>query len=102
MRPYPFWTRRRPRQSEGPLPMTLLSILFAFALVVAAGLLTRRRKHSYIVVNPHFADRLQELALTSPEAILELPAVIVSGHPDRNVACIKLGEGDDALKAFLK
>jgi tRNA A-37 threonylcarbamoyl transferase component Bud32 len=83
--------------------MVLPSAGLVLALfLVAAILITFRWRRSYLVVNPLYFDHLKRLALDDPDAILELPAVIVSGHLDRNVASIDLGNGNDKVRAFLK
>jgi tRNA A-37 threonylcarbamoyl transferase component Bud32 len=44
-------------------------------------------------VNPSARDAFRALGLTSPEAFLAIPGEIVSGHPDRHVMQITLGNG---------
>jgi tRNA A-37 threonylcarbamoyl transferase component Bud32 len=83
--------------------MMLPSAFFIVVLfLVVAILMAFVWRRSYLVLNPTFADHLKKLSLDNPEAILELPAVIVSGHPDRNVSRICLGDGSEKLRAFLK
>ncbi len=57
---------------------------------------------AFLVINPVYRDVLEQQGLISPEMILALPAVIISGHPDRNVAEVTIGTGPSALAAFLK
>lgn len=53
-------------------------------------------------INPRFRALMSQHGLRCAEDFLELPGVIVSGHPDRNVARVILGTGIDARTAFLK
>jgi tRNA A-37 threonylcarbamoyl transferase component Bud32 len=57
---------------------------------------------AFVRINPAYAAQLERLGLSGPEEFLSLPGVIVSGHPDRHVLKIKLGEGRQALCAYLK
>jgi tRNA A-37 threonylcarbamoyl transferase component Bud32 len=80
--------------------------LEALLLVLACGamwLLARRfRTRAYLRVNPRYRQLLDCQGLNSPRAFLSLPAVIISGHPDRNVARVTLGAGANAIHAYLK
>lgn len=49
-------------------------------------------------INPRHRERLARLGLTSVERLLTLPGLIVSGHPDRHVARVALGEKTAYLK----
>lgn len=60
------------------------------------------RPRRFVVLNPHYRDVLRQQGLHSAADFLALPAVIISGHPDRNVARVTLGEGAAAIPAFLK
>ena len=57
---------------------------------------------AFVDVNPKYQEFLRRHGLRTAEQFLRLPAVIVSGHPDRNVAQVSLGHGADAVTAFLK
>jgi tRNA A-37 threonylcarbamoyl transferase component Bud32 len=57
---------------------------------------------AFVELNPRYRGLLERHGLVTTEALLALPAVIVSGHPDRHVARVTLGTGPDALAAFLK
>jgi tRNA A-37 threonylcarbamoyl transferase component Bud32 len=57
---------------------------------------------AFVAVNPRYQTFLEQQGLTGPERLLALPAVIISGHPDRHVAQVTLGEGAAAVRAFLK
>jgi tRNA A-37 threonylcarbamoyl transferase component Bud32 len=81
------------------LPDAILIGCLACVLWLGARWITAR---AYLRVNPRFLPLMQHLGLTSPRAILSLPAVIVSGHPDRNVSRVTLGAGQGAVNAFLK
>jgi hypothetical protein len=81
------------------LPDVILIGCLACVLLLGARWIAAR---AYLRVNPRFLPLMQHLGLTSPRAILSLPAVIVSGHPDRNVSRVTLGAGPGAVSAFLK
>lgn len=57
---------------------------------------------AFVDFNPHYRPFLEQHRLTRFDDFLSLPAVIISGHPDRNVARVTLGKGSDALRGFLK
>jgi tRNA A-37 threonylcarbamoyl transferase component Bud32 len=61
-----------------------------------------QRKNGLIVLHPHYRSWLRKQGLLSPADFLTLPGVIVSGHPDRNVARVALGTGLDSIWAYLK
>jgi tRNA A-37 threonylcarbamoyl transferase component Bud32 len=53
---------------------------------------------AYLEINPKHADVFHRQGLTTPEAILAVPNVIVCGHPNRHVARVQIGP----VAAFLK
>src|SRR5918911_1498663 len=55
-----------------------------------------------VEINPKYQDLLRRHGLVSPGQFLSLPAVIISGHPDRNTAQVTLGGPGEVLPAFLK
>jgi tRNA A-37 threonylcarbamoyl transferase component Bud32 len=57
---------------------------------------------AFVCINPRHEPLLRRHGLTSAEQFLGLPGVIISGHPDRNVARVTLGSGPEARTAFLK
>lgn len=57
---------------------------------------------AFVETNPRYRSLLQQHRLSEPEEFLALPGLIVSGHPERNVARVVLGDGPDAVGAFLK
>src|SRR5262245_44247327 len=71
-------------------------------LLVAVLIVGFRRQatRAYLRINPKYRLLLGQHGLTTPRAILAWPAVIVSGHPDRNVARITLGA--DGVTLYLK
>jgi heptose I phosphotransferase len=86
-----------------PLPLLLPAVC---CLLVGVGGLAwrrygRRRRRGWLAVQPQYHGLLRRLGLTDAERFLALPAVIVSGHPDRNVSVVTLGEGG-CLRAYLK
>jgi tRNA A-37 threonylcarbamoyl transferase component Bud32 len=83
--------------------MTLLDALLLGFVAGALWLGVRRAlMRSYLRVNPRYRRLLKRHGLISPRALLRLPAVIVSGHPDRNVSRVTLGAAEDAVHAYLK
>src|SRR5439155_4940842 len=57
---------------------------------------------AFIEINPRYRELLESAGLTTPEAFLALPSVILSGHPDRNVGRVRIGTGRNSVQAFLK
>jgi tRNA A-37 threonylcarbamoyl transferase component Bud32 len=57
---------------------------------------------AFVEITPEYQDFLQRHGLTTAEQFLALSGVIVCGHPNRHVAQLTVGEGPDALGAFLK
>ncbi len=57
---------------------------------------------SFVEINPRYEELLQSQGLVRAEDFLQLGGLICSGHPDRNVARVLLGEDDRAIQAFLK
>jgi hypothetical protein len=53
---------------------------------------------AFVEINPRYDDLLRRHGLVSADDFLRLPAVIISGHPDRHVGQVVLGD----LRAFLK
>ncbi|HLJ91802.1 MAG TPA: lipopolysaccharide kinase InaA family protein [Gemmataceae bacterium] len=56
----------------------------------------------FLNVNPRYQNCLQQQGLDTPAAFLDMPAIIICGHPDRNVARVGLGSGPAEVTAFLK
>ena len=84
-----------------------MTIALWIALLTAVGLLTgigarAVRRSRYLDINPRYRRALNELGLTQVEHFIELPSLIVSGHPNRNVARVTLGRGPAAIDGFLK
>src|SRR5579872_2200075 len=78
-------------------------LLFALAVLAGGCLLARaRRRRAFVEVAPRHRSFLRRLKLTEAEDFLALPAVIVSGHPDRHVARLTLGVGAEARTVYLK
>src|SRR5438309_9546669 len=57
---------------------------------------------AFLEVNTRYQTFLQQQGLTAPVSFLEMPSIIICGHPDRNVARVTLGKGPGAIAAFLK
>jgi tRNA A-37 threonylcarbamoyl transferase component Bud32 len=55
-----------------------------------------------LLVNPRYRALLGRCGLHTPADFLALPAVVVSGHPDRHVARVTLGGGPRVVSAYLK
>lgn len=80
------------------LPYLLLTL--AIFLIVLAALRIRRVR--FLDVNPQYRQYLEGHGLNQVEDFLTLPAVIVSGHLNRNVAQVSIGEGTTSLRGYLK
>lgn len=81
------------------LPCTLLS--FAICVLTALAAVGVRRAR-FLDVNPRYRKYLEWHGLNQVEDFLALPAVIVSGHPNRNVAQVCVGPGASPLRGYLK
>jgi tRNA A-37 threonylcarbamoyl transferase component Bud32 len=57
---------------------------------------------AFLDIDPPFRAFLAGQGLVAPTDFLDLPGVLVGGHADRSVARIVLGEGPQAITAFLK
>ena len=57
---------------------------------------------AFLEINPRYRDFLERQRLVEIESFLALPAVIVSGHPDRQVGQVELGHGCETVRAYLK
>ena len=77
----------------------LLVILACITGILLVGLLRQRRP--VLEVNSRYVEILRREGLREPTAFLDLQAVIVSGHPGRNVARLTLGKGI-GIGLFLK
>jgi tRNA A-37 threonylcarbamoyl transferase component Bud32 len=55
-----------------------------------------------VLLNSRYRPLLEQHGLVRAERLLGLPAEIVSGHPDRHVARVTLGQGPAAVPAYLK
>ena len=81
---------------------------FALLLLGLVGLHWLRRRgrrparKGRVEVRPGYRSLLRRLGLTHPDHFLSLPSLTVSGHPDRNVSRLVLGQGPEAIPAFLK
>jgi tRNA A-37 threonylcarbamoyl transferase component Bud32 len=80
------------------LEATLFGSFAGVLLLSARRLMTR----AYLRVNHRYRPLLERHGLMSPRALLRIPAVIISGHPDRNVSRVTLGTGTESVSAFLK
>jgi hypothetical protein len=57
---------------------------------------------AFVEATPRYRLTLEQQGLGDPRRVFALPALIVSGHPNRNVARIAVGVGPLAIHAFLK
>src|SRR5438552_3624127 len=79
-----------------------------FLFLISGMVFFCRRRRAFLDVNPRYRHLFKRQGFNAPEDFFSLPAVIVSGHPDRNVARVKLGgfrnePGDSAgITAYLK
>jgi len=57
---------------------------------------------AYLEINPRYREFCQRNGLTTAADFMALPAVIVSGHPNRHVTQVTIGSGPTALVGFMK
>src|SRR5688572_27545474 len=57
---------------------------------------------SFCEVNPRYRDFLTRQGLVTPDDYLNLPVVVIGGHPNRHVGQVTIGSGPGALRTFLK
>jgi tRNA A-37 threonylcarbamoyl transferase component Bud32 len=57
---------------------------------------------AFVEINARYQKTLEQWGLTRFEQFQELPALVVSGHPERHVAQVVLGDGPGAIRAYLK
>ena len=62
----------------------------------------RSRARGRLEINPDSRDWLGRLGLITPEQFLSLPALTVSGHPDRNVSRVVLDSDQGPVACYLK
>lgn len=55
-----------------------------------------------VCVSPKYRRRFEQLGLIGAGDFLALPGDVVSGHPDRHVVRVELGEGARRIVAYLK
>jgi tRNA A-37 threonylcarbamoyl transferase component Bud32 len=55
-----------------------------------------------VEINPRYRSLLEQHGLVQAERLLALAGEIISGHPDRHVARVLLGDGLAAIPAYLK
>jgi hypothetical protein len=59
-------------------------------------------RRSRLLINPAHADLLRRAGLREAHHFLELREEIVSGHSSRQASRVRIGDGPDALAAYLK
>src|SRR4051812_31776096 len=86
------------------MPSVALFLAWVAGLGLAAWLACAlaRKRPGLIEVQPRYRSMFRHSGLIEADDFLALPAVIVSGHPDRNVGRLTLGQGAEQLTAFLK
>jgi heptose I phosphotransferase len=62
----------------------------------------RPRRRAFVEINPAWRRLLRDCGLVEAHHFLDLPAIIVSGHLDRHVARLYLGQGPGAVAAYIK
>jgi heptose I phosphotransferase len=82
-----------------PTLLPALTLLAGAGLLVGLALSLGGRRRGWLEIHPNYRTFFRRLGLTRAEAFLELPGVIVSGHPDRNVSRVPL---DGGLVVYLK
>src|SRR5437868_1628787 len=60
------------------------------------------RGRSRLAVSAAFVRRFRRWGLTDPTTVFDLPGEVVSGHADRHVVRVRLGQGPRRLAAYLK
>jgi tRNA A-37 threonylcarbamoyl transferase component Bud32 len=80
----------------------LMRVVAMLGLVAGLCLVAFARRPRRLRTNPRYRELLRNLNLTDVEAFLALPSIIISGHPNRNVARVTLGSGPDAVSGYLK
>jgi heptose I phosphotransferase len=87
-------------------PWLLLVACLAVTGLIAWGrnLAWRRRwgRRAFVETAPAWRPFFRDLGLVEPQHFLQLPSTIVSGHLDRHVARVCLGQGPGAVHAYLK
>ncbi len=73
-----------------------------FRQMLSSFLSILRKRQAFVEVNPRHESFLKDQGLTAPEDFLALPAIIVSGHPDRHVTRVALGAPPKPISGFLK
>jgi heptose I phosphotransferase len=78
-------------------------LLRALAWLALAGLLlAARRRRGRLRLHPDHQSWLAGLGLTTADDFHSLHSLVVSGHPNRQVLRLDLGEGDEARTLYLK
>jgi heptose I phosphotransferase len=88
-------------ENNNPMSPLALALLLAAGLALA-GAVARQGRRAFVEVAPGWRRFLREQGLSEPCQFLDLRALIVSGHPDRHVARVRLGSGQGAVMAYLK
>ncbi len=57
---------------------------------------------AWLEINPRFRELCRQHSLTTPDDFLGLPALIISGHPNRHVTRVTIGAGPSGVTAYLK
>lgn len=57
---------------------------------------------AFLEINPRYQRLLEQENLVAPAQFLEMPSVILCGHPNRHVARVTLGTGSLSLVGYLK
>ncbi|HEV3203984.1 MAG TPA: lipopolysaccharide kinase InaA family protein, partial [Gemmataceae bacterium] len=57
---------------------------------------------AFVEINPVFGSFLRKEGLTQPQHFFALSGEIVSGHPNRHVVQLTLGDGSNAIRSFMK
>src|SRR5262249_34294462 len=80
----------------------VLPLVCVLGVAIAIALGEVRKRRALVEVQPCYRSLFRHLGLIEAADFLALPAVIVNGHPDRNVGRVTLREGDEEFTAFLK
>jgi tRNA A-37 threonylcarbamoyl transferase component Bud32 len=71
-------------------------------LLITGVLYLFRRRVAFVEINPQFRDLLRSQRIHCPDDFINLPAIIVSGHPDRHVGRVEIGSHSSRIVAYIK
>lgn len=84
------------------LCLWILTLVGGAALVAWQWRVRMKKRPPVLQIQPRYRPFFRHLGLIEVSDFLSLTTVIVSGHPDRNVGRLQLGDGMESFFAFLK